>query len=74
MGLHPNYAQFYSTNLENCVGGRFSDEGLATKQEGLIDEIKTYDFKLKNHIIRKLDARVKFTDSGEPQVVAIKKA
>lgn len=46
---------------------------ICSKQGGLIDEIETYDFKLKTHI-GKLDVRVKFTESGEPKVVAIKKA
>lgn len=45
---------------------------ICSKQGGLIDEIETYDFKLKTHI-GKLDVRVQFTDTGEPQVVAIKK-
>ena len=46
---------------------------ICSKQGGLLDEIETYDFKLKTHM-GKLDIRVKFTDSGKPEVLAIKKA
>ena len=54
-------------------GGLAAVSEICSKQGGLVDEIEAYDFKLKTHI-GKLDVRVKFTDSGEPQVVAIKKA
>lgn len=43
------------------------------KRGGLIDEIETYDFKLKTQH-GKLDIRVRFTDTGKPEVVAVKKA
>ena len=38
---------------------------------GLIDEIESYDFKLKTHH-GKLDIRVKFNDDGQPQIIKIK--
>ena len=56
--------------------GRESREALSTSlltNGDLIDEMETYDFKLRTDN-GKLDIRVKFNDEGKPEVVAVKKA
>ena len=56
--------------------GKESQEALSTsllKNGDLIDEMETYDFKLRTDN-GKLDIRVKFNHAGKPEVVAVKKA